>query len=603
MSIEIRPAEKLDAIVSAPPSKAYTLRALFVAALARGKSALHNCLLAEDQLHAINALRALGVKIEINGKEATVFGSGGEISAPEKEIFVGNSGVTSRFLASVAALAKNGSVTVSGDKRMQQRPIKELLEALKKLGVKAESVKKNGCPPYRIFGSGLIGGKTSLRGEESSQYLSSLLLAAPFAKKNVSVKVNGKLASKPYIELTIGVMKDFGVKVGNNGYREFLVKAGQRYKARDYAVEGDYSSASYFFAAAAISGGSVRVENLNPKSAQGDRKFLEILKKMGCMVKKERGFVEVSGPKKGKLKAVNVEMAGMPDVAMTLAVVAAFAKGKTKIKNIGNLRLKESDRITATVNELKRIGAKARELKDGIEITGGAQALHGAEIETYNDHRIAMAFAVAGLRVKGVKIRNPECVNKSFPEFFSVLESLGRIKNIALIGYRGTGKGKIGELLAEKLKMDFVDTDEMIVEMSGMAVPEIFRDKGERGFREIEKEIVEEASEMQGTVIATGGGVVEMPENIENLKKNAVIILLEASAEKTLERIKGDKNRPRLTDKDELEEIKFMKEKRRKSYESAADFTVDTTDTSIPKDVKRIIGWLKRKGIVKKAVK
>ena len=431
MADEIRaiPAQTaLDASVSAPPSKAYTLRAIFLASLANGKSVLKNPLLAEDQLHAINAMRALGAKIEIESAAGSnslvVHGTGGMLKAPKDKIFVGNSGLSMRFLASIASLAEKGkTVELDGDERMRQRPVGELLKALRALGVKAESV-NNGCPPILVQGGTLAGGKARMHGGESSQFFSSILVAAPYAQKKVELECISAMSSKPYVDITIDCMKSFSVNVQRKGYKKFAVSAGQSYKARTLNIEGDYSSASYFFAAAAILGGNVRVKNLNPESVQGDKAFLGVLKKMGCKVMFGKDFVEVQGPKKGGngLKGISVNMNSLPDMVPTLAVVAAFAKGKTLMTGIGHLSIKESDRIKAPAHELAKMGIKAVAGRGSLAVFGGSP--HGAEIETYNDHRIAMAFAIAGLKVAGVKIRNPSCVRKSYPDFFSALATL-----------------------------------------------------------------------------------------------------------------------------------------------------------------------------------
>ncbi len=417
--IEIKKLGKLDATVSAPPSKAYTLRALFIACLADGKSVLRNGLFAEDQKYAVAALKEFGAGIEFDGSDFTVNGTNGLLKVPKEEIFIGNSGVTARFLAAFAGLA-SGKTIITGNERMQQRPIQDLLDALKPLGIAAKSIAGNGCPPIEVEGGNFFGGKTGLKGGKSSQYFSSILISAPYAKNDVTIKTVGEIKSKPFIDMTINSMKEFGVDVENNNYKEFSVKAPRRYKGKEYLIEGDYTNVSYFFAAAAVTKGKVKVENLNPNSVQGDRYFLDLLEKMGCKVEHGENAVTVEG---AELEGIEVDMGNHPDIVPTLAVVASFAKGKTRIKNIEHLRLKESDRIKAPVNELKKMGIDAKELEDGIEIEGGRPT--GAEIETSNDHRIAMAFAVAGLAVKGVKIKGEQCVNKSFPGFFDEIGKIG----------------------------------------------------------------------------------------------------------------------------------------------------------------------------------
>jgi len=280
--IEIKPIGMLDAEVSAPPAKAYTLRNIFIASLSKGKSIIINPLLAEDQMYAINAMRQLGVKIDIDDNRLIIEGMDGRLKTPEKEIFLGNSGVSVRFLAAIAALADGGDVIITGNDRMQTgRPISDLLDALNPLGIRAESINSNGCPPLRIASGTFKGGETELAGNKSSQYFSSIMLAAPYAKHDVVINTLGHLSSKPFIDITLDCMKAFGVEVKNDDYKAFRISAGNRYKAREIAVEGDYSNASYFFAAAAITGGRVRVTNLNINSVQGEKYFIDCIEEMG----------------------------------------------------------------------------------------------------------------------------------------------------------------------------------------------------------------------------------------------------------------------------------------------------------------------------------
>lgn len=410
---EIRPVEALDAAFNAPPSKAHTIRSLFIAGLADGKSVLRNALYGDDQRIAAQALSCFGVKVEFNSGDFAVHGVAGKPSAPDRAIFTGNSGLTSRLLIPFAALA-DGITVIDGDARMRSRPVAGILRPLESLGVKLES--ENDALPVRVHGGNFSGGETSVSGESSSQFLSALLIAAPCTEKGIRVKVEGMLRSRPYIDVTLECMKAFGVPAVNRQHKEFFVKGGSGYKARDFAIEGDYSSASYFFAAAAVTGGKSSVANLNPGSMQGDRGFPAILEKMGCKVRSSDGLVTVSG---GELKGVFVDMADMPDAVPTLAVVAAFARGKTRITGIGHLAVKESNRIEAVARNLARCGIKAIPGRESLEIVGGEP--HGAGIESFNDHRIAMAFSVMGLAVPGICIDTPETVSKSYPGFYDEL--------------------------------------------------------------------------------------------------------------------------------------------------------------------------------------
>ncbi len=415
--IEIQPVETLTAEVAAPPSKSYTNRALVVAALADGVCRLENPLVSDDTFYMKRALGEFGVQVDEDADGLTVHGTGGKLRAPQNEIFVGNAGTAMRFLTTFAALAP-GEAVLTGDERMRERPIEDLLQALRTMGVAAESINDDACPPIRISGGSVPGGSVDLPGDKSSQYLTSLMLAAPYFKNDTAVNILGDLASKSYIDITLDVMRAFGASVENESYQRFTVRAGKSYQARTYAVEGDASSASYFFAAAAVCGGSVGVSRLNPDSVQGDMGFLGALEQMGCKVEKNPEKITVQGY---PLKGISINMNSMPDAVQSLAVVALFAEGKTEITGIANLRIKETDRIAALQTELTRLGARV-EAGDDFLVVHPAKTYSGAEIETYNDHRMAMCFAVAGLKIPGVKIKNPECVNKSFPDFFERLQ-------------------------------------------------------------------------------------------------------------------------------------------------------------------------------------
>jgi 3-phosphoshikimate 1-carboxyvinyltransferase len=420
----VQTISKIDAEITAPSSKAHTLRAIYIAALAQGKSVIKKPLLAEDQMYAIEALRKMGVRIDIDQaqEEVTIYGNAGKFAVADQQIYIGNSGMTARFLAVLGSLA-NMDITIDGTERMRTaRPFQDLIEALAPLGVIEKSRNNNGCVPIDIKADSFTGGTTTLKGDKSSQYFSAILLCAPYAKNDVRIITEGKLVSKPYVDITISIMKDFGVEVVNNDYKEFLVKAGQKYIAREYQIEGDYSSASFFFEAAAITSGKIKINNLFKNSAQGDKKFVDYLEMMGCKVHRGADYVELEGK---PLKGITVDMCDEPDIAVPLMVVAAFAKGETQITNISHLIYKESDRIKAPVNELNKMNIRAVAGTDSVTIQGASMGeIKSVEIETYNDHRMAMSFTVAGLKVPGIIINNPKCVDKSFPDFFEIFESL-----------------------------------------------------------------------------------------------------------------------------------------------------------------------------------
>jgi 3-phosphoshikimate 1-carboxyvinyltransferase len=411
--IEIQPIEKISGTVTVPGSKSYTNRALLVAALAEGVSRLEKPLVSDDTKYMIRALKGFGIKVEEDPNAFIVSGKAGRLIVPEEDIFVGNAGTAMRFLTTFSALVK-GKVHLDGDERMRERPLADLLECLRQMGIKAIPEYHNGCPPIVIEGEGVSGGGVTLLGNKSSQYLTSLLLSAPYFKNDTSILIEGNLTSKSYADITLDIMQIFGVTAENDNYKKFSVQAGQVYKPQTYMIEGDWSSASYFLAAAAVTGGNITLFGVCPNSVQGDAQFPAVLEKMGCKVKKTADSLQLTG---NSLKGITINMNNMPDTVQTLAVIALFAKGKTVIEGIGNLRIKETNRIEALANELGRLGAEVEAGEDFLIIKPGDY--QGAEIETYNDHRMAMSFAVAGLKIPGIKIKNPKCVEKSFPDFFS----------------------------------------------------------------------------------------------------------------------------------------------------------------------------------------
>jgi 3-phosphoshikimate 1-carboxyvinyltransferase len=416
--IEITPLGRCDGAVTIPGSKSYTHRALILSSLADGESVLMNALRCEDTERTVEALIKFGVPVSWESDDIQVIGRGGKFKTSDDRIDVGNSGASMRFLTALAAL-KKGITLLDGSERMRKRPIGELLNGLGELGVKAYSKRGNGCPPVIVESQGLKGGTAKIKGEESSQFLSGLVMVAPYAQEDVNIEVTGSLSSKPYVDITRDVMFAFGVQIKNQEYRSFFIKAGQHYLPQTYRIEGDVSNASYFFSAAAVCRGRVRVVNLNPATIQGDIGFLEILERMGCRVTRGSDWIEVHG---GELRGIEMDMNEMPDLVPTLAITAAFAQGRTVIKNIGHLRFKESDRLHALAVELNKMGIRIKEGEDRLEVEGGKP--YGAEIETYDDHRMAMSFAIAGLAIPGVKIRGERCVDKSFPEFWEVLQRL-----------------------------------------------------------------------------------------------------------------------------------------------------------------------------------
>lgn len=420
--IEIQPIRKpLDATIAVPGSKSYTNRALLVAALARGASTLTGALFSDDTRYMCTALQKLGVEIDADEKRATfdVRGNGGDIPVSSAELYIGNSGTTSRSLTAYVSLGR-GRFVIDGDAPMRHgRPIADLLDALTQIGVSARSQFGNGHLPVIIEANGLEGGKTRLDVSKSSQFLTALLLIAPYAKNGVEIQVVGE-REMPYIDITRAVMEAFGVEVVSEGYRYFRIEEGQRYQPRIYNVEPDASNASYFFAAAALTGGRVTIQHLSLDSKQGDVQFVRILERMGCQITVSDSGITLTGPR--QLKGVDADMRAISDTSLTLAAIAPFADSKVTIRNIEHTRWQETDRIHAMVTELRKLGVPVIEHQDGLEISPASMT--PAAIDTYEDHRMAMAFSLVGLKANGIRINDPDCVSKTFPNYFHVLKRL-----------------------------------------------------------------------------------------------------------------------------------------------------------------------------------
>ena len=415
--IEIPCTGPLQASIRPPGSKSITNRAMVCAALADGRSTLNGALESEDTQVMIDGLRQLGLKVERDEdkRKIHVSGCGGFLPARRANLFVANSGTTVRFLAAVVSLG-HGRFRLDGSPRMRQRPIADLLGALRELGADATDELDTGCPPVIVNAAGLPGGQATVAGDISSQYLSGLLMAAPYAKRTVELNVRGELVSKPYIHMTLAVMKAFGIEVQTQDLSQFVVSPRQQYQDRQYDVEPDASAASYFFAAAAITGGQVTVEGLSRNSLQGDVAFCDCLERMGCEVQYGPDSITVAGR---PLHGIDVNMNAISDTVQTLSAVALFADGPTRIHDVANMRHKETDRISALVTELRKFGAEVEEHDDGLRISPSTR--HGARIDTYDDHRMAMSMALVGLATSGVVIRNPGCTAKTYPGFFTDL--------------------------------------------------------------------------------------------------------------------------------------------------------------------------------------
>jgi len=416
--LKIKTKKIHDTAVTVPGSKSYTHRILIAAALSNGSCSITNWLNSDDTNYTLSALSQLGASVDKTPDGLILIGRKGDMDSCEKPIFLGNSGTSMRLLTAYAAIG-NGRYVLTGSDRMHERPILHLMDGLSQLGVQVVSLNNNGCPPVEVIGTKVYGGTVLLNCSLSSQFLSGLLLIAPYTRNGLEIHVTHGPVSKPYIDMTLDIMSRFGADVVRSGYDYFKIPGSQCYRFGSYVVEPDASQAGYFWAAAAITGHAIKVNGISKQSSQGDVRFVNVLSDMGCRVIHEPDGITVVG---AKLSGIEVDMADMPDIVPTLAVVAAFAEGITVIKNVSHLKVKESDRLNAVINELTRMGISAKSENDNLIITGGKP--HGALVETYDDHRIAMCFALAGLRVPGIEISNEQCVEKSFPTFWKVFDGL-----------------------------------------------------------------------------------------------------------------------------------------------------------------------------------
>lgn len=426
--LTLNPISRVEGEINLPGSKSLSNRALLLAALAKGTTRVTNLLDSDDIRHMLNALKSLGVNYKLSEDKTVceVQGIGGAFQAQNGlSLFLGNAGTAMRPLAAALCLKgeNKAQIILTGEPRMKERPIKHLVDALRQVGAEVEYLENEGYPPLAITNSGLTGGKVKIDGSISSQFLTALLMSAPLAENDMEIEIIGDLVSKPYIDITLSMMKDFGVTVENRDYHIFSVKGNQTYIAPqdNYLVEGDASSASYFLAAGAIKG-NVKVTGIGKKSIQGDRLFADVLEAMGAKITWGEDFIQVE---QAPLRGVDMDMNHIPDAAMTIATTALFAEGETVIRNIYNWRVKETDRLTAMATELSKIGVTVEEGEDFIRIQPLAlDKFQHAEIETYNDHRMAMCFSLIALSNTPVTILDPNCTAKTFPTYFTELDKL-----------------------------------------------------------------------------------------------------------------------------------------------------------------------------------
>ncbi len=421
--LTLQPIRHVEGEVKLPGSKSLSNRALLLSALSSGTTQLRNLLRSDDTERMVTALRQLGVSVELTDDwdECTVTGNGGLFSTPDNtSFFLGNAGTAIRPLTAVLSLIP-GEFEIDGDQYMRERPINHLVDALRTLGAEIDYLGNPDCPPLKVQGGKIRGGDVSIKGNISSQYLTSLLMALPLVDNPSTINVMGEQVSKPYLDITLGIMKTFGVEASHENYQTFHIPGQCSYTSPgQFLIEGDASSASYFFGAAAIGGGPLRVHGIGEQSVQGDYQFLDTIESMGAVVKRSPDWIEVSG---GELKGIDVDLNHIPDAAMTIAAMALFAKGTTTIRNIYNWRVKETDRMHAMSQGLRQLGAEVKTGDDYIVIDP-PEAIMPATIDTFGDHRVAMSFSLAALGDVPVTIDDPDCTKKTFPDYFSVFESV-----------------------------------------------------------------------------------------------------------------------------------------------------------------------------------
>ncbi len=579
--------------VEVPGSKSITNRALLLAAFASGVSELHGVLFSDDTEHCIGALKSLGIPVDVYRDEFRVVIHGCNDTLPSaSSVYVGSGGTTARFLSAMVT-AIPGVREFSASEQMSKRPMGELLNSLTSGGAQVHCHKADGHFPFTLISPSKMATHYEIDGSRSSQFLSALLMMGAVAKDEVSIEVKGELIAKSYVDITIKMLHSFGVSVVNQGYKRFFIPSGSTLQGCPYQIEPDISGASYFFALPAVLGGQIEVKHVHRDSMQGDIAFLEVLEQMGCSIEEKNTGITVIGPQFGMLQGVSVHMNDFSDQTLTLGAIAPFGNGITEISGVGHIRYQESDRLSALSTELHRMGVPNDVTSEGIVIE--PHEIGNAEIETYEDHRMAMAFTLPGLYQGSIGIRNPNCCDKTFPNYFEIIDQLVEHHevNYFLVGFMGVGKSTVGRELAASLNREFIDLDSWIEEQQGCSIPEIFEKGGESLFRDIEHSALRDVTANHcGAIIATGGGIVEDPRNFDLLFYTGRSFYLQDSFDTLYHRIssKEDQNRP-LAAKESKEELYERYQRRDPLYTKVAT-PISREGQSVKKTVILLKGYI-----------
>lgn len=603
---------RIQAEVNIPGSKSYTIRGLILAAMAEKPDnqpvRVWNPLNSDDGQAVMNCLKALGIQLvwgEEHGQSyVDVFGQVQQIADADYTLHADLSAATLRFLVALSAVIP-GRQTLLGEEGLNRRPVKDLVEALRALGVSIDYLAREGYPPVRVNSGMIRANRLTVSGATSSQYISALMMIAPLieaAGEAIVIELPEAPVSRPYLDMTMDIMQAFGVTATHENHQQFVIEAGQSHQAASYTVEPDASSAAYFAAIATLTRSTITLKNMNSQSVQADMRFIEILKQMGTEVHIKEGNLIIKGH---GVKPLQVDMCDCPDQAQALAVLAAFANGTTRIDGLQSLRVKETDRIAAVEAELQKMGVLVEAGADALVIHGGNPK--AARIATYGDHRMAMAFAVAGTVLEHLEIEDPAVVNKTYPGFWQDLSALGVgvrqlnakasqqpvVQKIVLIGFMGAGKSSVAKILSERHGLTLIEMDDLIVQQSGRkSVPEIFDVDGEAHFRMLEAQVAQSLKNQANVVISTGGGVIGNADGMSALSENATVIWLDTQLGTVLERLGEHLDRPLLRD---LEKATQLYEQRLARYEQTAHQRIITdalTPQAVADEVARLLPGL-----------